>query len=80
MNDASAWRVSDVVAFDLMRQAANAIVALLTAQNRERNDEASGHEEIVEVERRLRDIDGTDRAQVDVQLAEFARRLDELRI
>lgn len=70
----SAWRANDVVAYEAMRDAANKAIALLL---RARDDAgirgADTTEEAADIRREMLEVDGYDRAAVDV----FRNRLDD---
>lgn len=78
-DDVREWRVSDVVAYDTMRESANAVIASLLARAREGSDVAAAYSEIAGIQRTLVELDGHDRGLALTQTTVFERRLDELR-
>ena len=71
----SVWRVSDAVAYDLMRARLNEVVASLVATARSSDDGLSIREEVVDLRRTAQAVDGFDRSAVDA----FAARLETYR-
>lgn len=68
-----AWHVNDVVAYDLMREAATRVQALLIDA---RSDSAA--EELLQVRRATLAIDGFDRAAIDAHTKTLERREHQL--
>lgn len=78
-DDVREWRVSDVVAYDTMRESANDVIASLLARAREGSDATAARAEIAGVQRTLVELDGQNRELILAQTAAFQRRLSELR-
>lgn len=68
-----AWHVNDVVAYDLMREAATRVQALLIAAHHD-----SAADEMLEVRRATLAIDGFDRAAVDAHIKTLEQRERQL--
>jgi len=70
----SAWRVNDVVAYDLMRAAATRLTAMLLSWvDADPEGSASATEEVAQLRHDVLTVDGYDRAAV----AALALRIDE---
>ncbi|MEV5070147.1 hypothetical protein MRBLMI12_001744 [Microbacterium sp. LMI12-1-1.1] len=74
----SPWRVNDVVAYDLMRDAAARAMALLSAAARTEDSGADARDELVLLRRDVLAVDAYDRAAVAALAARIDRRIREL--
>ncbi|KQP73514.1 hypothetical protein ASF40_20490 [Microbacterium sp. Leaf288] len=79
VGEPSAWRANDVVAYDSLRETANAAIAILLRLS---TTGAMSETESLSAAREIRQgvlgVDGFDRAQVDWQRALLDERLAEL--
>lgn len=76
MTEQSAWHVNDVVAYDLMREAANTVQAHLI--ERARAGDTTAITELADVRRTTLAIDGYDRDAVDEHTRLLRQRETEL--
>lgn len=77
--EASAWRVNDVVAYELMREAATTLTHLLLQSiERDPATAAEVHREVAELRREVLSADGYDRAAVIALSTRIDSRLQEL--
>jgi len=70
----SAWRVNDVVAYDVMRESATTLTALLL----ESVTDDAGVAELAELRRAVLNVDGYDRVQVGALASSINYRIAEL--
>tara|TARA_B100000378_G_scaffold93899_1_gene74169 strand:- start:407 stop:673 length:267 start_codon:yes stop_codon:yes gene_type:complete len=73
----SAWRVSDTVAYDVMRETAHTVQAHLL-ERVDQADDTAVRAEIRAIRRRTLAVDGYDRAAIDTHTAALQERLREL--
>lgn len=74
----SPWRVNDVVAYDLMRDAAARAFALLSAAAQTSESDANERHELTELRSDVLAVDAYDRAAVAALAARIDRRIREL--
>ena len=75
---ASPWRVNDVVAYDLMREAAARAMALLSAAAQSGDSDADARDELARLRREVLAVDAYDRAVVAAVAARIDQRIREL--
>ena len=74
----SPWRVNDVVAYDLMREAAARAMALLSAAAQSGDPGADARRELARLRREVLAVDAYDRAAVAAVSARIDQRIREL--
>jgi formate-dependent phosphoribosylglycinamide formyltransferase (GAR transformylase) len=74
----SPWRVNDVVAYDLMREAAARAMALLSAAARSGESGAEARRELARLRREVLAVDAYDRAAVAAVAVRVDQRIREL--
>lgn len=74
----SPWRVNDVVAYDLMREAAARAMALLCAAAQSGDSGAEARRELARLRREVLAVDAYDRAAVAAVSARIDQRIREL--
>lgn len=80
MAQASAWRVSDAVAIEALREDSTTLLSLLLALSRSGGSgAAAAREELSEVRRDVFAVDGYDRRTVEALTDQFRERIRVLR-
>lgn len=74
----SPWRVNDVVAYDLMREAAARAMALLSVAAQSGDSGHDARRELAQLRREVLAIDSYDRAAVATLAARIDQRIREL--
>ena len=75
----SAWRVSDVVAYDLMRGGATRLTALLlSSADADPGASAGATGEVAQLRHDVLTVDGYDRAEVQALALRINKRIDSL--
>ncbi len=74
MAEISAWRANDVVAFELMRESATTLTALLLRSPKV----ANANNEVADLRSSVLSVDGHDRAAVAALAASISDRIHEL--
>lgn len=78
MAQSSPWRVSDAVAYDLMRAAASQLARVLLSRALDGGPDSNAvRQELIEVRRDAARVDGFDRRAVDAMTARFRSRVAE---
>lgn len=79
MAHSSAWRVSDAVAFEAMRESSAKLIArLLDVARRAGDDALAARNELFEIRADAVAVDGFDRKAVEALTARFTDRLRDL--
>lgn len=79
MAHSSAWRVSDAVAFEAMRESSATLTArLLEDARREVDNAVDARNELLEIRANTLRVDGFDRKAVEALAARFGDRLRDL--
>lgn len=79
MAHSSAWRVSDAVAFEAMRESSAKLIArLMEGAQREDDSGLDARNELFEIRADAVGVDGFDRKAVDALAARFDERLRDL--
>lgn len=79
MTEISSWRANDVVAYELLRESASTLTALLTyAASSDVSAPDGARLELTQLRRDLLTIDGYDRARVNALAAQIDARVREL--
>lgn len=75
----SAWRINDAVAYEAMRESATLLTSLLLQSSIERSGRsAAALSELQQLQRDILDVDGHDRAAVNLLADRIAVRITEL--
>ena len=78
MAEMSAWRTNDVVAFDVMREAATTLTALLVNAARSALDPQTARGELAQLRRDVLAVDAYDRAAVAALASRVNVRIRQL--